>query len=421
MVFGFIASRGEAMRGFRSARRCSTKAVKLVAFSLMTSMALVASVAEAQVAQVAQVRLEGFRPPNDNFAPRDAASHVAVRVVRQTNYPHGSYLVTVFRSGRWQREEWTDKTGNVRFFSDYERGISFVWRRQFSGEEWINANQNSPGSWEPLVGTLTGEVQRWAGESCKMWSWRYEDKPEPLSRHTCVTTDGIVLWEGDRRADGTFRENFHVMTLRRGSVPIDAARLPPTAFDWRLWSAQMSLGDVSSGHEVTLAGDSQSRIFGSSRVSILKRQRGDWQLTERELPEGYNFGLEHPRARLTFVDETDLRRLTFYRVPADWGRLAREPVLNETSAPQTILGLSCRNYNMAPDLTDAGSGECRTVDGITLSLGESSWGQSVLWARAVSVSELPASEKAMAPPEKVFDWITGEDVERFQWREKPRD
>jgi hypothetical protein len=69
----------------------------------------------------------------------------------------------------------------------------------------------------------------------------------------------------------------------------------------------------------------------------------------------------------------------------------------------TVLEETCRCLNLAPNLADGGTHECRTSDDIPLRRRDITWGHSTNFVTTRLIREAVTSAD-MQPPASVFDW-----------------
>lgn len=372
---------------------------------ILVCLAVVAALPCAH-AQDSSEPVESSRPPYNRFAPPEAVDHVAIRIVTHATGPIRTEQVTVTRSGPWQRDDVQREGVTSTAYSDFERGVSVTWNKRDDGNENLHASQGAPGSPAKLVRVRTGETQRWAGEVCDVWAWRELTRTGfRSSTRSCLTNDGVELWQGHVGYDGVVDENFHVMTVQRRTVHPDEVRFPASALDWNRWRAGVAPGDITKGDEVTLTGSGRD---GVDDVEITIRRRGDWTRTDANDPhDSRTIDISHDRASLYFSERDGERRLSLERHFGGRDRIGGEPVPYTPLRQAVILGRTCTWYDTMVGWSDVTGSDCRDETGAVLARGGTGWGGGArLSVQATQFSPSPPSADAFTPPRDIIAWVT---------------
>ena len=373
--------------------------------ALLCLTAICASFAPVASGQPAGERVEG-RLPQNPFAPAEAVDHVAVRLVTGQGGTPSTEQTVVARSGPWQRESTVRTNGSksTEYF-DFKRALSVTWVVRSDGDEFLRASQRVRGQEPPVYRERTGEAQQWAGDVCEVWSWKQVGPGGATSQSlSCVTEDGVELWEGYVGRDGAVREIFHAVSVERRSLSREEVWLPEEALDWDRWTAGATPGEVTSGHEVYLVGSGSN----DSDVGLAVSRRGDWTRTQRSSSQNYRaLSISHPHVSLHFA-EGEERQLSLQRHFGPQDQIGGPPIPFTPARESTFLGRQCIWWDTMPGWHDASGSECRdTSTGAMLAAEGTGWaGRSTLNVQAASFSDSPPSEATFVPTREVFSWIT---------------
>jgi hypothetical protein len=251
----------------------------------------------------------------------------------------------------------------------------------------------------------TGDRQTHLGESCTVWSvWRTKRESPAFAHQSCVTDDGITLWER------TFRGAEVVASLEATRIerrPVSAAEVTvPRALlnlDW--WDVDLpALGSQSiPDHETEMRLIQEPEGSGPSRLSI--RRLSPWQTSDFTMGLQRKIVITHDTRQMRFVYESDAsgapRRLSITR--PDRTSYSSLPIVPSTtkfdaSRSDVILGETCRWLEPS-----RGESSCVTRDGIALKqLIRSSETEVQTWT-AVRLKRRPIWLPEIVPPSALLD------------------
>jgi hypothetical protein len=258
----------------------------------------------------------------------------------------------------------------------------------------------------------TGEHDIFLGERCDIWSVSRSERPSasfpwPLRQLSCISHDGIELWNKfvSNNYVGTVTE---AVTVDRRPVLPDEVAVPHNLLDLKTWTLDGPPASPASGFpDATVILQASEPIPGQTERRIIRRH-GPWISNDDMTAEG--------RRIVAIRNESKLLSLRFERGPA--GELASLSIRQElhptdegtvkkylpvkSDRSETILGETCSWFNMTPGMADAGSSECRTDDGLVLK--ESRWarGMSFRSLVAISVRRSPLVLTDILPPPEIL-------------------
>jgi len=258
----------------------------------------------------------------------------------------------------------------------------------------------------------TTERQTLLGESCTVWNvWRTM-KPvfgAIFSHLNCITDDGVTLWEK------TLHGNEVTATVEASHIerrPVSPDEVRPSrellALDW--WDADFPSFDGPSepDHEVVMeladGGASEAR-------SIMTRRRlGPWYFQDQVIGARRNILISHDSHHLQFSYSSDPsgrpRRLEITRADRFGEPMTRKPAHAKTdlNRSETILGETCRWFDMMPHTYDASRLECLTSDDIALKevvsgrlMGTQTWTAIRLSRRPIKLDEIKPPAELLTP------------------------
>jgi hypothetical protein len=270
------------------------------------------------------------------------------------------------------------------FFSTHRKTEIRVYRSDLI-VQMIRGSEPSP--WREMAPRNTGERQSHLGESCTVWDvWRVASDPTGgLTHLSCITDDGIELWHKSVGRHGVLGSAEAVRVERRSVAPAEVRPTPRLLVpDW--WTSD--LGEATEpevpDHEIIVTSET-----GALRTSL---RHGAWQSVEetlngvRQLRVSHS-GVHRPALECTSDKTGAPKRLTITRpVPTDAVLPGSTPAdLNQT---ETVLGESCRWFDMWPGTLDGGLHFCRTDDGIVLKESRRTNGTTTGWT-AVRLARRP--------------------------------
>jgi hypothetical protein len=252
----------------------------------------------------------------------------------------------------------------------------------------------------------TGERQSVLGESCDVWEirrWRSYDVP-PRS-FSCVTDDGVELWQKVMYSDGSLMRSVEVTEIRRQPVPDSEVRLPDDVLDLNSWI------DPSSQ-----PGGNAASPTGSGEFEAVLRDRGTIWRVRRHYPWTYSETLLAGGMRqLSIVNEKSGLNLSFESTAGDefkelmvW-KVSGEIVVGigpltpvDLGRKETVLSEECTWFDMLPRVEDVGHYQCQTTDGIPLKDERWSRGTSRTRFVAVEFQRRDITIAEVMPPGDIF-------------------
>lgn len=335
------------------------------------------------------------RPPHTQFAPLQAVDHIATIVRTPSGGPQVPVEVVVARSGDWQREERRGVEGVAVVFADFASGASYHWFRAADGpREAFSARRANPESaYYVYTLTDTGRRESRLGETCSVWEW---SKFEPLVGVdvrwlSCVTSDGVELWQGSQ-SNGEIREHFHAVSIERRPVRRSEVRLPSRLLTWSNWRATPPRG---RGYEADLRS-------ATSDQRQTRRGVTDWTYVDTRSDNGRRaLFIRQPLGWITYYnDGRGSMDLGIYRfadpLPPDGAEAMPD------RAPELIAGEMCSWFDTMPDVFDADHAECRAADGVVLADTAGGDGGIYVNVRATRVRRGILSPDAFEPPPDVL-------------------
>lgn len=344
-----------------------------------------------------------------------AVDHVITYSSRTRFGPKGGRRITIWRDGSLMREL-AELQGEAR--TGPEVRTTSYWNLATGGHarDFVNANGSSQfhfsrgGGWRYRL-DRTDETRTVAGERCRIWRTQPFDAnwAQDPNRLSCVTDDGVLLYEAVLDGAGKISEERTALTVERRNVSSSEVLPPKEALDWAAW--QRRVNDLPRGatgrpenYEVRLKQE-ESR-YREAR-SVIYRASDGWFSTE-SWPRGerQDYFLRHASGALG-VNSNSSSVILFYDAPN-----LLPPVAKKIDRkPSTVLGEECHWFNAAPDENDHFRYECRAKDGLPLIVeeGRGDGGNPKLVAVTVSRGSMPL-RRVMLPP-GTLSWV------RWGWSE----
>jgi hypothetical protein len=344
------------------------------------------------------------------FAPlTNQPDHVVTMVESQYSRKIAAWNVT--HQGDWTR---VDRVSDSYSFTEYvstngianlrihgqDSAVSFVHGREpnYSGADREARN--------------TGERQTHLGENCTVWDvWRIkrERAGYDLSHLSCITDDGIELWQRSVGGNSVVSSAEATRVERRPVAP-DEARPPLTllTLDWWDQNVPAPTAPATPDHETIMELSGNSAEAGKSiRVT---RRLGPWQsLGETVNGVLRSLHITHDSHQMRFDysngEPSAPKRLDITRAASAPGNPATpasgQP--RDMNRSEAILGETCGWFDTAPEMADAGRSACLTRDGIVLK--EEGHSRSTNWTwtavrltrRAVSLDEIKPPAALLEP------------------------
>jgi hypothetical protein len=249
----------------------------------------------------------------------------------------------------------------------------------------------------------TTEYATQAGEKCRY----YEIMPGPEQERygpgdlSCITADGIEIAERALFSAGKPMSVTSLTALIRR--PVGREEVLPRAewFQSRYW-----LGPMRQAHAVDNA---KHPDF----VMTLQGDSGQMMLWRRHFPWNYQSIRERDGSlSVTAWNEVEFRGLYF---SASKGGVFQSLFITRPSKPvrtsglfgrgttpkatgqiETLLGETCRWFDMTPGMMDASHHQCMTPDDIALKISNGSWGL-VSHFEAISLVRRPVADEELLP------------------------
>lgn len=266
------------------------------------------------------------------------------------------------------------------------------------------ADKHVNSDWSQNV-VKTGERGSLLGESCEIWDVARSTLPASgFQRLSCVTVDGIELWNRFIFDDKTTGPSYEATQIKRQPVPPNEVRPPLDWLNLNTWSANpkgapqssVTLPDVT----VILRSEDETGAWEFKESTV--RQHHPWTYQEVLLKDG--------RRRLSFLNgavhlgidvETNTANEPAQLQISKWSEPYRvNPV--RLDREETVLGERCSWFDMTPGQQDAGHTRCQTADGIALKEESLQMGRQRLVTTAIKLSRAPLKLEDVMPPPAVL-------------------
>jgi hypothetical protein len=229
-----------------------------------------------------------------------------------------------------------------------------------------------------------------------------------LTRLSCITDDGIELWEKAISRYGLI-SSAEVVRIERRSVALDAVRPPRDllVLDWWERALPAPIARAAPDHETVM--ELSGNTADAGRSIRTTRRHGPWQSAEETVSDVRRIlRVMHDSARMQLdyaADEAGApKRLVIGRsVPPPPG--AEPPTSippKDLGRAETILGESCRWFDMMPGTIDGSHSACLTNDGIALKDETSGWGRTQTWS-AARLARRPVGLDEVRPPAALLE------------------
>ncbi len=346
-------------------------------------------------------------------APFAPVANVPDYVVTMVERP-GDYGRRVSHHGDWTRVDRME--GSNPFSTEYfpANGLAAIHLYNYGpgvSVSFVRGGEQSPNAdTEPR---RTGERQSHLGESCTVWDVRRDNGGQAsggLSHMSCITDDGIELWNKFISRNSVI-SSAEATRVERRPVASDDVR-PPRALlmlDWWDRPTPAPIAQAIPDHETVMELLDNSPDAGHSIRTT--RRHDSWQSEEETMNAmRHNLHIAHDSGRMQLSYESDdsgaPKRLVIANSPPRPGRVELPTSMQpkDLERTETVLGESCRWFDMTPGMQDAGRSACLTNDGIVLKEERSSWG-SIRWTwtairltrRAMSLDEIKPSPALLEP------------------------
>jgi hypothetical protein len=341
-------------------------------------------------------------------APFAPVANVPDYVVTMVERP-GDRIRRVSHHGDWTRVDRMD--GSNLFSTGYfpANGLAAIHINSLgsygTGVSFERGGERSPyGDTEPR---RTGERQTHLGESCTVWDVRRDNGGQASgdrSDLSCITDDGIELWNKSIRQNTVISSAEATRVERRPVAPDDVR--PPRALlmlDWWDRPTPAPIAQAIPDHETVMELLNNSPDAGHSILTT--RRHDSWQSVEETVNAvRRRLHIAHDSGRMQLFYESDhsgaTKRLGITKSPP---LPVGVELPQDLARTETVLGESCRWFNMTPRMQDAGRSACLTNDGIVLKEERSSFPRTWTWTairltrRAISLDEIKPSPALLEP------------------------
>jgi len=315
----------------------------------------------------------------------------AATMVTRAGFRPGS--MQILHHGNWTRTVTATDAQRATYYPADDGGRIMVSDRSLSivrGPEGSSLLDYEPRN--------TGERQTHLGESCTVWDvWRDKMRKPGESGNvhlSCVTDDGIELWH--RTSSAYSVVSVEATQIERRPVSPDDIKPPSSAFvvDWPDGATLPPTVVDKPDHEVVMA-RRQSRENGSVRTV---RRHGPWLFKEEIHGQLRIINIDHDSGYLLLRYSTDKSGAPNELVVLRSYPPERWPIPQPRNENDTVLGETCRWFNLTPGSEDGGASACLADDGIALK--ETFWygvGHPSEWT-AVRVARRPIALDEIKPP-----------------------
>jgi hypothetical protein len=223
----------------------------------------------------------------------------------------------------------------------------------------------------------TGDRDTLLGESCEVWNVAshtsfdgYQYAKRVLKILSCVTTDGIELWQRFVSDSGE-GSSTKVTRLERKPVPEDAVHPPPDLLDLTSWSIKNAATQQrparAPADALVVLKTERASPEGRPLLERTVRRHHPWTYTEDVGGDG--------RRQTTIVNEAKLLTIRFSTNAAgEYVMLSIRKAAARTDEfgpkplgrKEVVAGEACAWFDMLPGMADGGLHQCKTADGLVL-------------------------------------------------------
>jgi hypothetical protein len=326
-------------------------------------------------------------------------------VVEKDAFGGKSRTLTITHHGDWSRATLdAEPNGRIKYFAT--NGILQI-TAQAAGIGFSGASSRD--AFRDYELHNTGETQTYLGETCTVWDIE-RTRPEEIKRWSamtrlsCITEDGIELWQKrSYKNDVSSLEATHIE--RRPVAAQDTAPPVRLALDW--WDRNAPApapSDIPDSEAVMKLPERHPLAVTSFQTH---HRSGQWKRVDETFGARRHIQIAHEPSGFFFTFWTDaegrLTSLNMWRPgkPADPPAAQLQP--KALDRYETVVGESCRWFDMAPGLQDASMTACLAQDGVALAEENSCRPcHPTVWT-AVSVSRRTVTADEMKPPAELFD------------------
>jgi hypothetical protein len=353
--------------------------------------------------------LAGSAAADAPFAPlTNQPDHVVTMVESQYSRKIAAWNVT--HHGDWTR---VDRMSDSYSFTEYVSANGIANLRihgQGSVVSFVHGSEpNYSGA--DREARNTGERQTHLGENCTVWDvWRIkrERAGYDLSHLSCITDDGIELWQRSVGGNDVVSSAEATRVERRPVAP-DEARPPRTllTLDWWDRNVPLPIAPVTPDYETIMELSGTFAVAGKS-IRITRRL-GPWQFLEETTNSALrSLHITHDSHQMRFDysggESGAPKRLDITRAasaPANPATTAFEQP-RDMNRSEAILGETCGWFDMTPGMADTSRSACLTRDGIVLKEERYSRSGSGTWT-AVRLTRRPVSLDEIKPPAALLE------------------
>jgi hypothetical protein len=257
----------------------------------------------------------------------------------------------------------------------------------------------------------TGERQTHLGESCTVWDvWRTRQPMygSNVSHLSCITDDGITLWEKTLHGSDVL-SSVEASYIERRPVSPEEVQIPRELLTLDWWDAALpSFDGPSTPDHETVMEMSDAPVNDAKSVRTTRRL-GPWQFEDETVGSRRWILITHDSRRMQLQyssDQSGTPRYLTIRRAGPTSDSSTHKLVSETTdlnRSEAILGETCRWLNMMPDVVDAGRSACLTSDGIALKEVISGyWMKTQTWS-AVRMTRRPIGLDEIKPPAELLD------------------
>lgn len=343
-------------------------------------------------------------PPFTQMKPQ--ADYSSIMAEKSHGRDNGSRVVT--HHGRWTRIE---RTNGPYPTSEYYSATSGA-RMTVSHQRSIALQRSiDPTPGIDLQARNTGERQTHLAESCTVWNlWQ---TPQPVdganvSYQSCITDDGITLWEKTLHGNVVLSSVEASRIERRPIAPEEVQ--PPRALlalDW--WDMDLpSFNTLSTPDHETIMELSGASSEAAKSIRTTRRL-GPWQFRDETFGSRRWIAITHDSLWLQFSYASDgsgaSTQLSITRPDTISASSALKTAsqMTDLHRSERVLGESCHWVDMLPGIASADHRSCLTSDGIVLKDVFSGRGMSEQEWTAVRMTRRPILLDEIKPPAELLD------------------
>jgi hypothetical protein len=265
-----------------------------------------------------------------------------------------------------------------------------------------------------------GERQTYLNEACTVWDI---ERPKPgqtgspivarlnglaMARLSCVTNDGIELWQKRVYQDSTSSQE--ATRIERRPVPAEDTAPPPRlALDWWDKHAPAPAASDIPDHEVVMKLSVQDNAAATSVSTHLRS--GQWTRTDTTQRAQRHIRIVHEPSQFSFSFSTDengrpsglyVARPDEPADPSARAKVAARSLPGSFGSSETVLGENCRWFSLETG-AEGGLETCLAPDNVILAEKHIVRPFRTREWTAVSVTRRAVAPEEMRPPAEMFD------------------